>query len=66
MKKTILAAAVLLVALSLGACHKTCSCIAYDGSRHAYTSDEVAANGGSCYEMRNYPLPNYYSVCNWE
>ncbi len=56
----------LLISLTLCACHKTCVCSGYDQIEHMYTVEEVDAHGGSCVNMRNYPVTNHYSVCSWE
>lgn len=64
--RIILVWAGLALCASLTGCHKTCTCISYDGQTYSYTDAEVNELGGNCYNMRNYPLQNYYSVCNWE
>lgn len=48
-------------------CHKTCACLGYDLQVHNYSADEVSqfANG-NCYNMRDFPLHDTYSVCNWD
>lgn len=61
-----MAAAVSAVALTLASCHKTCTCIGYDGSERSYTADEVDDRGVNCTEMVYQAGLQYYSVCNWE
>lgn len=63
----------LLMALAglacLTGCHKTCTCVRYDGTEHEYTSDEVDDYDASCSTMRdavNLELGTmYYSYCEW-
>ncbi len=67
MKKTILLTLAAAVCLTLGACHKTCTCLGYDGLEHSFTPDEVdSRTGGDCSKMRNFPFYDHYSVCSWE
>ena len=56
----------LLLALLLGACHKTCLCKGYDGGEYEFSAEEIDDLGRSCTNMRDYPVPSYYSVCSWE
>jgi hypothetical protein len=66
MKKKLIPYAIGLLLLC-SACHKNCSCLGYDLQVHTYTSSEVDTHtGGNCANMRDFPLPNTYSVCNWE
>ena len=48
------------------ACHKTCVCLGYDQLEHEFSEEQVDAIDGNCSNMRNYPVPNHYSVCTWE
>ena len=65
-RKYLLFAACLLAAMALASCHKTCSCIQYNGVVQEYTSDEVEEHGGSCYDMRIQANRPYYSYCEWK
>ena len=62
-KNIIIAAAALLL---LASCHKTCTCIRYDGAEASYTSDEVEDHGVTCANMIYQSGVQYYSVCNWD
>ena len=67
MKKKLLIITLLsLAALSFAACHKTCLCYGYDELEHEFSEEDVDAHGGNCANMRNYPVDNHYSVCNWK
>ena len=67
MKKPLLLTATLGACLLLGACHKTCTCLGYDGLEHEFTPEQVDAHmDGDCSKMRNFPFYDQYSVCNWE
>lgn len=66
----IAAAAVLLLATS---CHKTCTCIGFNGKEHTYTAEEVSAFGGTCTDMKYMYTSassgadvRFYTVCNWD
>lgn len=50
----------------LTSCHKTCTCLSYDGGSHTYTADEVDAQGVTCPNMIFQAGVQYYSVCNWD
>ena len=47
-------------------CHKTCTCINYNGYGTSYTADQVSEHGGSCAGMIIQSGKRYYSVCTWE
>ncbi|MBO7100935.1 MAG: hypothetical protein J6V98_02815 [Bacteroidales bacterium] len=66
MKKKALILLLAITALSLAACHKTCVCLGYDQLEHEFSEEQVDAIDGNCSNMRNHPVPNHYSVCNWE
>lgn len=61
---TLLAAVAAL--LTLGSCHKTCTCTTYNNVQHTYTADEVDAAGVSCSEMKYLPGWQHYAVCSWD
>jgi predicted aminopeptidase len=61
-----LCASVALLSLPLTSCHKTCTCIAYNGSSHSYTADEVDDHGVTCSNMVYQAGIQYYSVCSWD
>ncbi|MBQ9417386.1 MAG: hypothetical protein IJU19_02265 [Bacteroidales bacterium] len=68
------------ILLALGAtlalcvsCRKSCTCLAYNGTSHTYSADEVDDHGGSCSGMEYMYTPGssgadnrYYTVCNWD
>ena len=56
----------LCILLSLSSCHKTCTCIRYDGAEHTYTASEVDNHGVTCANMIYQAGVQYYSVCNWD
>lgn len=56
----------LLSSLAVTSCKKTCVCLGYDQLEHPFSEEQVDAIDGNCSNMRNYPVPNHYSVCNWE
>lgn len=66
MKRKLLLLVLCAGTLLLGACHKTCTCLRFDGVAHTYTADEVSAHGGSCPGMIMQSNTRYYSVCNWD
>lgn len=75
MKKTAprLFTALTLASLLLCSCHKSCTCIAFNGSEHTYSADEVSAFGGTCSDMKYmYTAASsgadvrFYTVCNWD
>ena len=47
-------------------CHKTCTCIRYDGAEESYSADEVDDRGVTCANMIYQAGVQYYSVCNWD
>ena len=63
--KKLLTAALAVMSLCLCSCHKECVCTRYDGLQQTFSAEEVDANGGNCAKMRNYPVENHYSVCEW-
>lgn len=72
MRKTTLLLTV-LATLTLASCHKTCTCLAYNGTEHTYTADEVAEQRGSCTDMEymythetSGAIVRYYTVCEWD
>ena len=66
-RRTYTLLAIAAFSLTLAACHKTCTCSGYDALPHTFTADEVRTHaGGDCTDMRNFPVPNQYSVCNWD
>ena len=64
--RTILFALFLLPLTLLASCHKTCTCIRYDGREDAYTADEVDDYGVTCANMVFQAGVQYYSVCDWD
>lgn len=56
----------LLLTMLLGSCHKTCTCIRYDGVEKTYTADEIDALGTTCANMAYQAGVQYYSVCSWD
>ena len=52
--------------LMLTGCHKTCTCIGYDGAERTYTADEVDEYGVTCPNMAYQAGVQYYSVCSWD
>lgn len=56
----------LLSSLVLVSCHKTCTCIRYDGAEKSYSADEVDERGVTCANMVFQSGVQYYSVCDWE
>ena len=69
MKRIMIALAATVACVALTGCRKTCTCVRYDGTEHAYTSDEVDDYDASCSTMRdavNLELGTmYYSYCEW-
>ena len=66
MKKAYILLAVAAVCLTLSACHKTCTCVGYDGMVHEFTPEEVSERaGGNCSYMSDFPVENRYSYCHW-
>lgn len=67
-KKFVLSIAV-LAAFCCAGCHKTCTCVRYDGTDRNYTAEEVDSYGVKCSTMRdavNRQLGTlYYSYCEW-
>lgn len=59
-------ASMALLPLLLTSCHKTCTCLSYDGGSHTYTADEVDDRGVTCHNMIFQAGVQYYSVCNWD
>ena len=57
---------ILLVTLILASCHKTCTCIRFDGVEESYSADEVDDRGVTCANMKYQAGVQYYSVCDWE
>lgn len=55
-----------LLPLFLTSCHKTCTCIGYDGGSHSYTAEEVDERGVTCPDMVFFGGVQYYSVCSWD
>ena len=67
MKRKHLLPALVAACLLLTACHKTCICRGYGATDYTFSADEVDTYaGGNCSSMRDFPIPNHYSVCNWE
>ncbi len=67
MRKILLTLFALTALASLGACHKTCTCVRYDGASHTFSADEVdAIAGGNCDDMIIQAGIRYYTVCNWD
>ncbi len=68
-RKMILLSAALACLAGLSGCHKTCTCVRYDGTERYYTADEVDEYDVSCTAMRdaiNLQLGTmYYSYCEW-
>ena len=66
MKKALIPCALGLLLLC-SSCHKSCTCLGYNLQVHTFTSDEVDTHAnGNCSKMRNFPLDDTYSVCNWD
>ncbi len=68
-----LLAVCLLGSMLLCSCHKTCTCIGFNGKEHTYTADEVEAFGGTCTDMKYMYTSvssgadvRFYTVCNWD
>lgn len=57
---------VVFLLFTLTSCHKTCTCIRYDGAAETFTSDEVDDHGVSCANMIYQAGVQYYSVCDWD
>ena len=55
-----------LLPLFLTSCHKTCTCIGYDGGSRTYTAEEVDERGVTCPDMVFFGGVQYYSVCSWD
>ena len=66
MKRILTLCAMTLLALWLGSCHKTCTCLTYNGGAHTYTAEEVDERGVTCPNMIFQAGVQYYSVCNWD
>lgn len=68
-KKYFMSLAALACMAGLSGCHKTCTCVRYDGTEHENTSDEVDDYDATCSTMRdavNLELGTmYYSYCEW-
>lgn len=65
-KALILYASMTLLPLLLTSCHKTCTCLTYNGGAHTYTAEEVDERGVTCPNMIFQAGVQYYSVCNWD
>lgn len=73
MKRKLLMLTLCAASLATAGCHKTCRCMAYNGSEHTYTADEVSEAGGTCHNMEYLYSDGtqgadvrYYAVCNWD
>lgn len=66
MKKRYLFLIAIASTILLASCQKTCICQGYDQLEHPFSEEYVDAHGGSCANMRHYPVEYTYSVCNWE
>ena len=66
MKRILSLGSLVLLTMSLGSCHKTCTCTTYNNVRHTYSADEVDAAGGSCADMKYQAGVQYYAVCSWD
>ncbi|MBR1549617.1 MAG: hypothetical protein IJ634_03180 [Bacteroidales bacterium] len=62
----ILVLALLCLTTTLSACHKTCTCIGYNGVADTYTAEEVDDRGVTCPDMVFFGGVQYYSVCSWD
>ena len=65
-KALILYASMTLLPMLLTSCHKTCTCLTYNGGAHTYTAEEVDERGVTCPNMIFQAGVQYYSVCNWD
>ena len=65
-KALILYVSMTLLPLLLTSCHKTCTCLTYNGGAHTYTAEEVDERGVTCPNMIFQAGVQYYSVCNWD
>ena len=69
-RQILVLAGLVLGAMVCAGCHKTCSCISYDGATHEYTSEEVESSGVKCSALadavNNEFHSAYYSFCEWK
>ena len=65
-KALMLYASMTLLPMLLTSCHKTCTCLTYNGGAHTYTAEEVDERGVTCPNMIFQAGVQYYSVCNWD
>lgn len=64
---TLLCTVILMTALTLSSCKKTCHCYGYDGSHHYFTAEEVKERGGACSSLINFAnVARIYSICEWD
>ena len=64
MKRLLLLTLAVTAVLTLfSSCHRTCTCITYNGNYVEYTDEELEEMGLSCVELERFSGGGLYSIC---
>ncbi len=63
--KSLILLCIALLTSCCAACHKTCTCHAYNGTEVEFSAEELDEIGRSCQEMEYYNYGLVYSYCEW-
>lgn len=66
MKRLFAIALLILGALALASCHKTCTCKERNGAETTYSADYLDSLGITCTKMADYPVYEYRVLCSWD